>query len=225
MRIILTSPTVFELAPLIEYFDYNAEKLSFSKYQYLDHTIEILVSGVGIFNTGFAIARLDTSTHIDLAIQIGLAGSYHKSLQIGSVVIIEKDQYADLGVEESDGKFTSIIDLGLVKPEDFPFNRGLLNAKLKKWPDSIDKVIGSTVNTVSGTESTILKRKDKYNSDVETMEGAAFYQSCRLLDINCIQLRAISNFVEPRNRDNWNIELALVNLKQEFLRIFPSLVS
>lgn len=225
MRIVLTAPTVFELAQIIEYLDYNAEKLSFSKYNYLGHSIEILVTGVGIFNTGFAMARVDTSTHIDLAIQMGLAGSFKKEIAVGTIVLVEKDQYADLGVEESNGGFTSVIDLGLVDRDIFPFKQGSINAKYKFNDTTLTHCTGITVNTVSGCTSTIAQRKEQFNADIETMEGAAFYQACRMLDIDCVQIRGISNMVEPRNRENWNIELALLNLKQEFLSIFPTLVS
>jgi futalosine hydrolase len=44
------------------------------------------------------------------------------------------------------------------------------------------------------------------------MEGATFFYICALEKIPFLSLRAISNKVEPGNRDSWNIKLALDNL-------------
>jgi futalosine hydrolase len=44
------------------------------------------------------------------------------------------------------------------------------------------------------------------------MEGAAFFYAANLLDVPSIQLRAISNYIEPRDRSKWEIKLALENL-------------
>jgi futalosine hydrolase len=41
-----------------------------------------------------------------------------------------------------------------------------------------------------------------------------------MLQIPCIQLRSISNYVEPRNRSNWNIPLAIKALNDYLLEHF-----
>jgi futalosine hydrolase len=51
------------------------------------------------------------------------------------------------------------------------------------------------------------------------MEGAAFFYSCAQAGLPSIQLRAISNWVEPRNRDAWNIPLAISNLNQTIAQL------
>jgi futalosine hydrolase len=47
------------------------------------------------------------------------------------------------------------------------------------------------------------------------MEGATFFYICSMENIPFLALRAISNRVEKRNRDNWNITLALKNLSEK----------
>ena len=37
------------------------------------------------------------------------------------------------------------------------------------------------------------------------MEGAAFFYVCLKEKVNFFQIRAISNFVEKRNKKNWEI--------------------
>jgi len=52
------------------------------------------------------------------------------------------------------------------------------------------------------------------------MEGAAVLYCCEQLGIPCLQIRSVSNYVEPRNRNNWEIALAISNLNKwaiEFL--------
>ena len=46
------------------------------------------------------------------------------------------------------------------------------------------------------------------------MEGAAFFYVCSMEHIPFIQLRAISNRVELRNRKAWKMDLALANVAQ-----------
>lgn len=222
MRILLCAPTVFEIAGIIDFLDVNGSKLSFSKYEYLGHTIEVFVTGVGSIQTTYGMSQLDTSTRIDYAIQVGLAGAFTKSLSLGDVVIVESDTFADIGVEESDGTFLDIYALELANKDMFPFKNGLItNDSRVQTPHR--KVTAITVNTVSGAQQTIDRRKQRFQADIETMEGAAFFYCCKMQEIPCLQVRAISNFVEPRNKDNWEIDLALTNLKIEFIRIFQSL--
>lgn len=223
MKIIITAPTVFEIAPIIKTLDEQATKLSFSKYSYNGHELEVLVTGIGSVRTAIAMVQLNTMNKIDLAIQVGVAGSYDRSIRLGSVVLVTKDRFGDIGVEEQDGTFTSAETLGLEDGNQYPYTDGWIHYNLKKHQFDNQEVRGITVNTVSGTTKTIQQRKSLYNPHIESMEGAAFYYACRVLDIECIQMRAISNYVEPRNKDNWRIDQAIENLEKEFFRILPIL--
>ncbi len=223
MRVIITAPTVFEIAPIIKTLDTHGKKLSFSKYGYAGSEIEILVSGVGAVKSALSMAQLQMMSKVDLAIQVGLAGAFDRSLSLGNVVIVDKDRYGDLGVEENDGTFTSIETLGLEDRNLYPAVDGWIHHKVKADLTHYTLVNGITVNTVSGTQATIDRRQSLFHPQIETMEGAAFYYACRVLDIECVQVRAISNYVEPRNKDNWQIEEAIKNLELEFFRIFPTL--
>jgi futalosine hydrolase len=44
------------------------------------------------------------------------------------------------------------------------------------------------------------------------MEGAAFFYACEEANVAALQVRAISNYVEKRNKENWNMPLAVKNL-------------
>jgi futalosine hydrolase len=55
------------------------------------------------------------------------------------------------------------------------------------------------------------------------MEGAAFLYSCINEQIPCAQLRAVSNYVERRNKANWKMDLALENLTHCFIDILSEI--
>ena len=77
----------------------------------------------------------------------------------------------------------------------------------------------SEVNIVSGPFVTVQQctgRADignelasRFNAICENMEGAAAAQICTLYDVSFLELRAISNRVENRNKDAWDIPLAI----------------
>jgi len=92
-----------------------------------------------------------------------------------------------------------------------------------KHPSRFRKAKSLTVNKVSGTQESIDKLTAKYSAQTESMEGAAFLYACKTMDVDCIQLRAISNYVEPRNRDNWEIEKALDNLNEGLIKYIDHL--
>lgn len=212
MNILVVSATTFEIAPLLQYLDNNAEKLSFFDYKLNGNIIFPLVTGVGALNTSFALARYKDIEKTDVAINVGLAGAYYPSLALGDVVEVIADRYGDLGVEERDGSFTDVYDLGLTNENQFPYESGWIKNTKPKFNSDISKVRGLTVNKVHGTSESIEKIKSKYPADIESMEGAGFLYACRIMDVHAHQFRAISNYVEPRNKDNWKIELAIDNL-------------
>jgi futalosine hydrolase len=57
---------------------------------------------------------------------------------------------------------------------------------------------------------------ERYHPDIETMEGAAFFYVCSRENIPFLAIRAVSNKVELRNREKWNIPLAINNLSEKF---------
>jgi futalosine hydrolase len=73
-------------------------------------------------------------------------------------------------------------------------------------------VEGITVNTVSGSYDTIQRMMKKFSPGIETMEGATFFYICLREKIPFLALRSISNRIEPRNKEKWDIQLAVNNL-------------
>ena len=74
-----------------------------------------------------------------------------------------------------------------------------------------------------GNKRSITEIINRLNPDIENMEGAAFFQVCNTFNVPCIQIRAISNKVERRNKDNWNLPLAIKNLNNKLVEIISEL--
>lgn len=219
MKILIAAATSFEIEPAILHMEKEGRKASFFHYEYQGHEVYPIISGIGSLKMAFALARYPGTLDADITINAGIAGAYDKERDLGSVVHVTKDRFADLGVEESDGTFTDVYDLGLEEKNRFPFSEGWLINDQLKYTFDIPEVNANTVNTVHGSTSSIEQVRSKYPADIESMEGAGFMYACKSLDLQYVQLRALSNYVEPRNRDGWKVELAIENLNQSIIKL------
>ena len=222
MKIAIIAATSFEIDPLLQHMESKGRKASFFHYEYKGHEVYPLVTGIGAMKTAFAIARFNESSTLDLAINAGIAGAYDRNLKLGSVVHVVSDRFADLGVEEADGSFTDVYDLELEAKNKYPYTDGALLNDGLKYSFDIKKVKSLTVNKVHGTQGSIDRIKAKYQADIETMEGAGFHYACKNMDIQHTQLRGLSNYVEPRNRNGWQIELAIDQLNQTLINLLDN---
>jgi futalosine hydrolase len=194
--------------------------------KFRDFEICRLVTGVGSINTAWALMKWFThNTKPDLLINGGIAGSYKDEFVPGDVVIPYSDCFADAGIEDGDNFFT-LFEAGLSSADEFPYKDGLLYADtrvLDRMKGILTPVRAITVNTSTGSEFSGRKLLEKYNPDIETMEGATFFYICCRENIPFLAIRAISNKVEKRNRNNWNIDLALNNLSEKLIDLFLTL--
>jgi futalosine hydrolase len=186
-------------------------------------TIKVLVTGVGSMATSWAMTRwLASNPKPDLAVNVGIAGSFNEDIRIGEVVVPVSDCFADYGIETEDG-FLTLGEAGLEDINKFPFRSGKIIADNKYINLAISKLRGVraiSVNTTSGSQPTIEKLIKKYNPDIETLEGATFFYICSGEKIPFLAFRSISNRVEPRNKNNWDIALAIDNLAEKVQEFF-----
>jgi futalosine hydrolase len=181
-----------------------------------------LVTGVGSIATSWTMTKWFSSfPKPDLAINIGIAGSYRENIGIGEVVIPVSDCFADAGIETADN-FQTLSEAGLQEPDKFPFRAGKIipeNKFIEMASAHFKGVVAITVNSATGSQATIDKLVKKYNPDIETMEGATFFYICSGENIPFLALRSISNRVEPRIKGKWNIPLALNNLSEKLKKL------
>jgi futalosine hydrolase len=195
-------------------------------YRFGDLDISMLISGVGSVSTAWTLKQwFSINEKPDLAINGGIAGSFKDDIRNGDVVMPITDCFADAGIEDGEN-FITLFEAGLAGPNEFPFRDGLLSADpvyCAKLKAILKPVTAITVNTATGSEATIKKLLKKFNPDIETMEGATFFYLCAREKIPFLALRAISNRVELRNKNKWNIALALDNLSEKLYEVFITL--
>ena len=226
MNILIVSATYLEIEPLLLQFQFEEDiNQKLRRYTYNNHNIDVLIPGVGMTCTAYWLGKTINNKIYDIAINVGLAGSFDDELAIGDVVNITSDQISELGAEDGES-FLSLIDMDLIMDEDFTLNNGEMENTIcikNEVIEMLTKVKAITVNTTHGDSESIDKVKLLFNPQVESMEGAAFFYACLLEGITCAQIRSISNKVEKRNKDNWNIPLAVKNLCSTTLQIINRL--
>lgn len=182
---------------------------------------ELLITGVGMVATAFALGRHLVDNKYDLILNLGIAGSFDRDIALGEVIEITSDTFAELGAED-DINFLPIAEMGFGEATFEPTTK-LSNLYNLFNTFNLRQATAITVNTVHGNEESIKKVAERLNPQIESMEGAAFFYACKQFNMPCIQIRAVSNYVEKRNRDNWNIGLAVKNLNTfaiEFLKLY-----
>lgn len=214
MKILLVAATKAEIEPFLTHFSFRnllPYNKSFGRYQ-----VKVLIGGVGMVATAFSVGKALSEHHFDLAINVGIAGSFIPSLKPGDVCQVKEDTLVELGAEDGE-EFLSIETLGFGRSTYFE-KPDLLFPKLT----NLKLVKAITVNKIHGNEKSISKIVAQFNPDIESMEGAAFFYVCEQTKTACLQIRAISNVVERRNREHWQIDLAIKTLNNTLIQLFES---
>jgi len=195
MKTLVVAATKAELTFFYQHFNLPDGDFVESK------NFDLLITGVGMVATAFALGKY-LSPKYSLVLNLGIAGSFDRSIPLGTVLNITDDTFAELGAENGD-EFLTITDLG--------FGESHYTAKTQRKIE-LPLAKGITVNRVTGSEKSIQTLMKRLNPTTESMEGAAVFYASKQLNIDCLQVRSISNYVEPRNKDNWKIGLAIKNL-------------
>jgi futalosine hydrolase len=218
MNILVVSATEFEVKPLLGFLGiaFPSIGMNNANIDFEDKDIQVLITGVGMVNTAFMMGRY-AHTDYDLIINVGVCGAFDKQLELGELVHITEDVLSELGAEDGDG-FLTYNQMNL--PGEHIYKEIYKDSYL--MIELLKKVKGITVNTVHGNDASIEKVKQLYHPDVESMEGAAFFAGCVRAGGDFIQIRAISNYVEKRDKSKWQMPLATKNLNDFLINFINS---
>lgn len=223
MRLLIVAATSAEIAPLAGAL--GPATAGPSGHAWHGHQIDVLITGVGMVATAAKLARALALDQYDAALNLGVCGSFDRTRPLGAVVHVTVDGLPELGVEDGD-RFVSAAAIGLVDAHAAPLTGGqVVNHAPPAWPAlrALPTVTGVTVNTVHGHERTIEAFLERGHADVESMEGAAFLYACLLQGVPSAQVRAVSNYVERRNRAAWKMSEAIDALNATGLAILEGL--
>jgi futalosine hydrolase len=186
--------------------------------------IDVLVTGVGMVATAAWCSRALAERRVDLALNLGLCGSFDPALGIGQVVHVVEDRFAELGAEDGE-RFIPLDELPLIDgPAPLEARPAVVNPAPPRNAalEALPRARGITVNTVHGHERSIAAVIERCHPQVETMEGAAFMYACLIHGVPFAQVRAVSNIVERRNREAWRIPQAVEQLAAAAIAILEA---
>ncbi len=204
-------------------------------FEYMEGTlgnlqITVCAGGIGKINAAAATAVMIERNRPQLVINTGCAGAYIGSgLSIGDLVVASDEVLADEGVAVEDGwkdlRYMSLPTLNL--GGRLCFNTIPLSKHASEKAMQLADYYGvflmrgrfATVSTCSGTSQRGEELSRHWNVIAENMEGAAVAQVCLRYGLDCLEIRGISNLVEERDLEKWEIRRA-VEVAQRFILKF-----
>ena len=210
MRILVTAATSAEILPACEIWEALRSQADNNLF------IDTVETGIGSAATAYHTLKAllaNPDSPYDLAINMGIAGSFCDSLAIGTVVRVVSDFFGDCGIQTASG-FQSLFDARLIDADTYPFVSGKLAppSLSREWESALSPISVANGITVQHLVEDSLSASTTPPAQVETMEGAAFFYVCMNEHIPCFALRAISNRVGEQDKSKWNIPLAIGNL-------------
>ncbi len=193
-----------------------------TEFQHAGNKIAILITGIGTTYATFRLTSILLQHEYQMVLNVGITGSLKRNLTIGEVVNVISEQFADWGIEQKD-EFLTLFEADFIGLNDFPFENGMLKATESNGWIPWKEVSGITANKSPGKRSSINEINRKFGADVESTEGAAIFFVSKHLGVPCFEIKAVSNYVEPRDASKWNIPLALMNLKTALLKLLNNI--
>lgn len=222
MKLLLVSATQQEVEPTLAFLEAQAKVRASFRYSLGNLEIDVLITGVGIPATMYALMKYLHHNKTDHIVNAGIAGSFRPSTPLGKVYLVDRQRFGDLGIQEGDGTFKDLFDAKLEKKSQMPYTDGWLQLPKDIVPGFLDTASSITVNKVLGTKEDIQRMIDKYDPDLESMEGAAVAYVCLMESLPYLEIRAVSNIVEERNKEKWDIPLAIKSLNSSLQSMLTS---
>ncbi len=177
-------------------------ELNFVKGEINNTQVVLVEAGIGKVNAARTTQILIDNFNIDAIINVGSAGSANDELDIGDIVIGEKQVQHDFDITAFGHPKGYISNVGQYVESD--------STLIKKMEQTISKMQDSEFKIEIGTIAsgdifcTELKMKEKirtkFDADAIEMEGAAIAQVCKLDNIPFIIIRSISD--KPNGNNN-----------------------
>lgn len=192
--------------------------------------VDFVISGIGMVPTVYATTRALASKTYDLALNAGIGGASKglREIRLGDVYHVTSERLPEVGAEDGTA-FLSLDAMHLPGNNEKPFSDGVLhNLHIPQCILDLDllTVPGRTVNLVTGSEETEMRRKtDSRFEELESMEGAAFFYACLKENVPFAEIRAVSNYTGLRDRKSWKIPEAITTLNETLIHLFDQISS
>ncbi|MBI3285139.1 MAG: purine phosphorylase [Burkholderiales bacterium] len=158
-----------------------------------------IICGVGLTAAASATLKAIYQQQPDILILAGIAGVYpHAGYKIGDVMLVQSEVEGDLGFF-TPGGFVHLAQL----PLDMDFDRRH-TLHCPHLPSGVPFPLARSMSLNAAMAPFV----DTRNVDIENMEGAAFFHVCLQEKQRFLELRSISNVVQPCE-DNWDMQGAV----------------
>ena len=200
----------------------------------------LIETGIGLVNTAHALASALAMDLPDLVIHFGVGGAYPGSgLGLGDIGVADEEIYGELGVRTTLGwqgaELIGIPTVRLGDAEDyynrFPAVADLVRATVRTldrdgpWAGAKPVIKAGpfvTVQECSGTRALGDERGRRFGAICENMEGAASAHICALEGIPFVEVRGISNLVEDRDRERWELGTASARAQEAVVALLEA---
>ena len=176
---------------------------------------EQLITGVGPVEAAVQLTAhlAKTSASFQGVINLGVGGAYCRDqggADLLDICLAEREVLGDLGicygdaVEPLRGESFEILDM-------FSLDNHLLTqaeSLLTSGKVAYKRGPFVTVSCVSGSRQRGVLLARQHRALCENMEGAAVARACQQFGLPLLELRCISNLVEDRNLQNWQLKKA-----------------
>ncbi len=171
--------------------------------QYFSHPqVQVEIGGVGLSAAAYSTTKVIARHNPDWLIMAGIAGVYeHSHFSAGDVVLVGSECESDLGFF-TPGGFSHLADLDLAM--DFPVS------KIWRCP-YVPEHSPIPLASSNSTNAAMAPFIETMNTDIENMEGAAFFRVCTEESQRFLQVRSISNVVKIGD-DDWDMEASVLAL-------------
>ncbi len=223
MNILVVSATELEVRFLTDelVFDRVISPMV-TRYTYNGIIIDIIITGVGMIFTTFHLTNALVKNEYNLVLNIGLSASFSKKIKIGEVLNVVSEEFADLGVEKYSG-FETMFDIGYISKNEFPFENGVIHNNTDGFQLNFPIAKGITVNKANQKKTSVQRLSSKFDTEVESMEGAAVFYVCKYMEIPFLELRSVSNYVGSNEFSDWDIPLALEKLNDAVFQVLQKI--
>jgi len=172
-----------------------------------------LVTGVGPVETAVRLTRFlcRPDQPVEAVVNFGIGGAYLQPAgsnqpALLDICLAEREVFGDFGICMSEEIIP--LDRSLTGERVYPLDGGLLEAGrrlLESQGLACHVGLFITVQAVSGTLRRGEMLRARWQGLCENMEGAAVARVCREFSLPCLELRAVSNYVEDRQPASWRL--------------------
>ncbi|MSR82294.1 MAG: futalosine hydrolase [Candidatus Latescibacteria bacterium] len=242
-EVLLLSATAFEqdflAAHLGEKVEQQVAGRRWQRGRLAGREILMVEGGIGAVNTAHALTCVLQVHQPALVLQAGVGGAYPAAgLGIGDVALASEENYGDLGVRTPAGwQSAELIGIPILQQDVSYFNRFPLDPEQVaramqilqdgSWDGGCPALRSGpfvTVQECSGLASLGEERRVRFSGLCENMEGAAAAHLCRLYRVPFLEVRGISNLVEDRRREGWDLPLASRRAQEAALALIKELL-